>query len=109
MSDSTKLCFVIPAYNEASVISKVVSDLNLVLKSEPYNFKIVVADDGSKDNTANVASKAGATIIKHILIQVLVAQLQQVFGMLNKIISTLQLPWMQMASIMQKMPLKGLL
>jgi glycosyltransferase involved in cell wall biosynthesis len=67
MSDSIKVCFVIPAYNEASVISKVVSDLNLALKSEPYNFKIVVVDDGSKDNTANISSKAGATIIKHIL------------------------------------------
>ena len=56
----------IPAYNEASVIGK-------VLKSIPGQIKgiksidILVVDDGSSDDTSMIAEKAGARVISHLL------------------------------------------
>ncbi len=48
----------IPAFNEESVIS------NLVKESSKYSDSVVVCDDGSFDNTAYEAEKAGAFVIK---------------------------------------------
>jgi glycosyltransferase involved in cell wall biosynthesis len=50
---------IIPAYNEAAVIDRVVREL----KSAGY--RVVVVDDGSMDATAEIARAAGATLIKH--------------------------------------------
>lgn len=60
------IAFIIPAYNEESSISKVIADINKHVKGK-YSYEVVVVDDGSKDNTAVVASKAGVKVIKHIL------------------------------------------
>ncbi|MCA9343220.1 glycosyltransferase family 2 protein [Candidatus Saccharibacteria bacterium] len=60
------VAFIIPAYNEESSISKVIVDINRHAKGK-YSYEVVVVDDGSKDNTAVVASKAGVKVIKHIL------------------------------------------
>lgn len=49
----------IPAYNEESVIGTVVQNC---LK---YSDKVVVCDDGSTDQTASNAEKAGATVLRH--------------------------------------------
>jgi len=49
----------IPAYNEEKKIKDVVK------KSLPYADKVVVCDDGSADNTAIHAKKAGAIVISH--------------------------------------------
>lgn len=51
---------VIPAYNEASRIASVVSD---VMR---YVDRVVVVDDGSMDKTAEVAEKAGALVVHHM-------------------------------------------
>lgn len=51
------LCVIIPAYNAAPTIRKVVSG---ALKYAP---KVIVADDGSADDTAAIASGAGAEVI----------------------------------------------
>ncbi len=59
--------FIIPAYNEAEVIGKVIKGLNISLGKVKYNYKIVVVDDGSKDDTAIISMAAGAHVIKHIL------------------------------------------
>lgn len=64
---STKVYVVIPAYNEASVIKDVVKNITLEMKKTSYDFTVVVVDDGSKDDTAQQAKKAGATVIEHIL------------------------------------------
>ena len=49
----------IPAYNEEKYIG------NLVESAKKYVDKVIVCDDGSTDNTAQLAKKAGATIISH--------------------------------------------
>jgi glycosyltransferase involved in cell wall biosynthesis len=48
---------VIPAYNEELVIGSV------VLRSRRYADTVIVVDDGSKDNTAEIASLAGADVV----------------------------------------------
>lgn len=55
-----KILIIMPAYNEASVIGKVIG------KTKSIGFKnIVVVDDGSQDRTSQVATKAGATVLRH--------------------------------------------
>ena len=67
MSKVQNIAFVIPAYNEGKVIAGVIKDLRKTLADKDYRFEIVVVDDGSKDNTAEAAEKAGAHVIRHIL------------------------------------------
>jgi glycosyltransferase involved in cell wall biosynthesis len=50
---------VIAAYNEAAVISRVVSEL------KRSGYAVVVVDDGSKDQTAELALASGATVVEH--------------------------------------------
>jgi dolichol-phosphate mannosyltransferase len=50
---------VIPAYNEATRIARVVED------ARKYAVKVIVVDDGSLDGTGKVAEKAGAFVVKH--------------------------------------------
>src|ERR1039458_4365689 len=49
-----RTCALIPAFNEAPYIAKVIAG------SRPYVEKVVVIDDGSGDGTAEVARAAGA-------------------------------------------------
>jgi glycosyltransferase involved in cell wall biosynthesis len=49
----------IPAYNEASYVG------SIVLQARQYVDEVIVADDGSTDNTAMIAELAGATVIRH--------------------------------------------
>lgn len=53
----------IPAYNEARFIG------SLVLTVQPYVDEVIVVDDGSRDRTAEIAQKAGATVIRHLVNQ----------------------------------------
>ena len=55
-----KIVAVIPAYNEAVVISGVVNGL------KPYA-DCVVVDDGSVDSTGELARRAGAIVIRHLI------------------------------------------
>jgi glycosyltransferase involved in cell wall biosynthesis len=50
---------VVPAYNEASVIGDVVADIRSVFDH------VVLVDDGSKDNTGDIALRAGAHVVPH--------------------------------------------
>jgi glycosyltransferase involved in cell wall biosynthesis len=69
MSEHTKqkVALVIPAYNEGKVIKDVIKGLGDVFKKSPYDFQIIVVDDGSKDDTAEQAAAAGAHVIPHVL------------------------------------------
>ena len=57
---SKKTLIAMPAYNEAKVIAKVLSDT----KKEGYK-DILVVDDHSTDNTYNIAKKSGVKVLKH--------------------------------------------
>ncbi len=56
-----KVVAVIPAFNEATVIAQVVSQV----KSKVA--EVIVVDDGSADTTGYVAQSAGATVARHFL------------------------------------------
>lgn len=65
-----KICIIIPAYNEAKVIGGVIRDIVQQLKTaekSEYYFKVLVVDDGSSDDSAKIASDAGASVIQHVL------------------------------------------
>jgi len=56
-----RIFVIIPAYNEEKNIGLVVKDVFKVLRRA----EVVVIDDGSIDKTAEIAKKAGATVIPH--------------------------------------------
>jgi len=58
-SQNHRTLIVIPCYNEETTIGSV------ILKSKKYADKILVVDDGSTDDTANIAREAGAIVISH--------------------------------------------
>ena len=60
-----KIIVTIPAYNEEDTIGSVDSKINEVIKNNKYDCKILVVDDGSKDNTKEAAKKAGAMVYPH--------------------------------------------
>lgn len=66
-SAATKVCIVIPAYNEEAAIGGVVRAISGALQQTHYIYEIVVINDGSRDHTAHIAQNEGATIINHIL------------------------------------------
>ncbi len=51
------LSIIIPAYNEAQRIPKTLLDIDRRLEHAPYSYEIIVVNDGSRDNTAEVAEK----------------------------------------------------
>jgi hypothetical protein len=55
----TAIWLIVPAYNEAAVIGRVVGDL--VRRAH----RVVVVDDGSADTTGRTAGAAGATVVTH--------------------------------------------
>ncbi len=54
-----KILVAIPAYNEGRYVGSV------VLKARQYADEVVVLDDGSTDDTSEIARLAGATVIRH--------------------------------------------
>ena len=57
----TKVSVVIPAFNESQTIADLI---HRILQRYP-EFEVVVIDDGSDDNTAEVAADAGARVYSH--------------------------------------------
>jgi len=62
-----RVCVVIPAYNEAQVVGKLVTNTIKTFRASPYETTVVVVDDGSKDATAKIAAEHGAAVVSHIL------------------------------------------
>ncbi|MBA2517033.1 MAG: glycosyltransferase family 2 protein [Solirubrobacterales bacterium] len=52
---------VVPAYNEAETVGRVVAALH----REAPDWDVLVIDDGSTDETAVIATHAGATVVRH--------------------------------------------
>lgn len=62
-----RVCVVIPAYNEGSVIAEVVKSAKEHFSKSGLSISIVVVDDGSSDSTAKKAHRAGAVVISHLI------------------------------------------
>ena len=58
-SSKPKIIAGMPAYNEGKYIG------TLVLNTRQYVDEVIVVDDGSSDNTAEIARLAGADVIRH--------------------------------------------
>ena len=56
-----KVSVVIPAFNESQTIRELVQ----TIQQRYPDFEIVVIDDGSEDDTAEVAADAGARVFSH--------------------------------------------
>lgn len=65
----SRICIVIPAYNEGNVVGRVVKQLLSALSETEFTYEVIVVDDGSKDATSDSAREAGATVIRHLLNQ----------------------------------------
>jgi len=63
MSGSTHISFIIPAFNEESVIGKTISAIH---QYQPdISYEIIVADNGSTDRTMEIASALGCLVASH--------------------------------------------
>jgi glycosyltransferase involved in cell wall biosynthesis len=61
VADASDVSIVIPAYNEGQIIGDVVAALAAAAAWR----EIIVVDDGSRDDTASNARKAGASVVRH--------------------------------------------
>jgi glycosyltransferase involved in cell wall biosynthesis len=59
LNENKRLLIVIPAFNEEASIEDVIS------KAKAFSRDIIVYDDGSHDNTSEVAEKSGAIVIRN--------------------------------------------
>ena len=59
MTSRDRVFVVIAAYNEAPVIASVVADVRRT------SYQVVLVDDGSIDETGEIAARAGAFVVTH--------------------------------------------
>jgi polyprenyl-phospho-N-acetylgalactosaminyl synthase len=63
------LFIIVPAYNEAKNIGRVISGLfeTRIIQTDSgvTQVRVVVVDDGSTDNTTEIATRAGAIVLRH--------------------------------------------
>jgi glycosyltransferase involved in cell wall biosynthesis len=59
-----KTCLLFPAYNESKTIGPIIREANRFAKSVVV-VDIVVIDDGSSDDTAEIAAANSATVLRH--------------------------------------------
>src|SRR3989344_4300936 len=60
-----KVLISIPAYNEEKTIGHVIKEIKKAMDATEYQYKIMVVNDGSKDNTSAIAREAGALVFDH--------------------------------------------
>jgi glycosyltransferase involved in cell wall biosynthesis len=63
MGSELRLCVLLPAYNEGKNVGRVVREI--LALDLPCKTTALVVDDGSKDDTAQVARDAGAHVLTH--------------------------------------------
>jgi dolichyl-phosphate beta-glucosyltransferase len=59
------LSVVIPAYNEAARLPPTLRKVRAYLDATAIDYELIVVDDGSADQTAEVARAAGATVVRN--------------------------------------------
>ena len=67
MSKALKVCVIVPAYNESSVIFDVIKTAKKTFNKSIHDVTVVVVNDGSTDTTSSKAKEAGAIVVDHIL------------------------------------------
>ncbi len=60
-----KIIITIPAYNEENSIGRVIQEINLVMNRTNWSYQILVLDDGSTDNTKEIAIQNGAKVLSN--------------------------------------------
>ena len=65
--EGKKVCIIIPAYNEEKVVGQVIRDIKKQFQKHSLDFTILVVDDGSTDQTHQIAQDSSATVVRHIL------------------------------------------
>lgn len=63
MASSIDLSFVFPCLNEEETMALCITELQNVLKKAPFTYEIIVSDNGSEDNSVNIAKKMGARVV----------------------------------------------
>lgn len=62
--NKAKVSIILPALNEAETIGKVIDEIpQQALAQEGYNVEVLVVDNGSTDQTAQIAREKGARVI----------------------------------------------
>ncbi len=61
------LSVIIPSYNESMNITNTVLDIDSFLSKQDYAYEIIIVNDGSKDDTVQVAKKVGG-LVKNVRI-----------------------------------------
>lgn len=59
-SDAPYVTIVIPVYNEEAILQTAIVDLVDRLREVPWNYEIVIAENGSRDATVEIAKKLAA-------------------------------------------------
>ncbi len=57
---------VVPTYNEEKAIDKVLDKIKKTMDVNDYNYEIIVVDDCSTDNTAEIAKSKEVKVIQHL-------------------------------------------
>ena len=60
-----ELSIVVPAYNEGEAIGPVLAGIQATMDDAGFVYEVLVVDDGSTDNTAEVAAAAGVRLVRH--------------------------------------------
>jgi len=62
--NKAKVSIIFPALNEAETIGKVIDEIpQQALEQEGYSVEVLVVDNGSTDQTAQIAREKGARLI----------------------------------------------
>lgn len=64
MAKKEKISIIMPAYNEAAAIGEVLD--TLVPMANENGWEVIVVDDGSSDNTGDIAGTRGAKVLTHL-------------------------------------------
>ena len=59
------ISILVPAYNEADSIGATIRQLRSVMGGTQCDYEIIVIDDGSGDETADLAEKESVRVIRH--------------------------------------------
>lgn len=62
---SKAITVVIPAYNEGQSVSGTLLELKTLLSTQHIEAEIILVDDGSNDNTSEVALESGVRVLRH--------------------------------------------